>query len=287
MNIFSLGIYLGLVNVSFEGPIPVTLTMTYHGKDPIEIMSDEFIDIEFEPPQGWTLKERPKLRNLTGILPTTTLSNGQSLSRQIYLHDYFSSITPGDTKLTVVVKVWPKSEGKVEPFVLREFCSFKVMGPDPEGFKDRIRRIHQQILSEKSAEKRLELYKSLASLSHADLIPIFLESLLDPHMLVFHLTARRRLVDLAEKYGKRDSLIAHLANHGGRYDAEFFRLWQEKQIRLTEEEISRLCESSSLWVRLFCLENYGKQYNRKGLIDSLKSELKELTERAQNLRYDQ
>jgi hypothetical protein len=287
MNIFSLGIYPGSVNVPFEGPIPITLTITYQGENPIEIMSDEFIDIEFEPPHGWQLKERPQLRNLMGILPTTILTRGKSLSRQIYLHDYFSSITSGDTKLTVVVKVWPKSEGEVEPFVLREVCSFNVMGPDPEGFKDRIRRIHQQILSEKSAEKRLELYKSLASLSHPDLIPIFLESLLDPYMLVFHQTARRRLVDLVERYGKRDSLIANLANHGGRYDAEFFRLWKEKQIRLTEEEISRLCESSSLWIRLFCLEHYGKQYNRKGLIDSLKAELKELTERAQNLRYEQ
>jgi hypothetical protein len=287
METFSLSIYPGSVDVPFEGPIPVTLTITYHGEDPIEIMSDEFIDIEFEPPHGWQLKERPQLRHLVGILPSTTLSNGQSLSRQVYLHDYFSSITLGDTKLIVVVKVWPKSEGEAEPFVLRGVCSFNVMGPDPEGFKDRIRRIHQQILSEKSAEKRLELYKNLASLSHADLIPIFLESLLDPYMLVFHLTARRRLVDLVETYGKRDLLIAHLANHGGRYDAEFFRLWQEKQIRMSEEEISRLCESSSLWIRLLCLEHYGKQYNRKGLIESLKSELKELTERSQKLRYDQ
>jgi hypothetical protein len=81
-------------------------------------------------------------------------------------------------------------------------------------------------------------------------------------------------------------LIKHLTNHGGRYDAEFFRLWQEKQIQLSEEEVARLCESSSLWIRLFCLEYYKKQYNRKGLVESLKSELKELIERAQNVKDD-
>jgi hypothetical protein len=283
MEGFSLSVRSPSDRVLLEGPIPLSLMITYQGKGEIEILSDQFIDIEFEPPPGWTLKEKPKLRFLEGRLPTVTLAQGQSLSQQLYLHDYFSSITPGPTQLRITVTLHLHTEATSEPVVLQDVCAFEVMPPDPEGFQHRIEEIHRQILSEQSAEKRLELYKSLASLSHPDLIAIFLEALLDPAMLVFHRTARGRLVELAERYGQRDRIIKYLASHGSRYDGEFFRLWQQKQIRLSDEEILRLCESSSLWTRLFCLEHFEHQYNRKGLIESLKAELQELSERVRNL----
>jgi hypothetical protein len=212
------------------------------------------------------------------------LVTGESLSFVIYLHDYFSSITPGKVQFPVTVKVWRKAEVAEEPTVLRQVCDIDVMQPDAERFADRIAEIRSRIAQEQSAEQRLELYKSLASLSHADLVPIFLESLLDPTAQVFHLTARRRAVQLAETYNNRELLINQLAHHGGRYDAEFFRLWQERKVRLSDEQIARLCDSASLWTRLFCLEHYGQQYNRKGLIDSLEAELGDLAERVHKLK---
>jgi hypothetical protein len=274
--------------VPFEGPIPLILTITNHGTDAVTIPSDAFLDIEFESPPGWRLRETsgPRPYHLLGPLPTTTLAPGQWSSRVIYVHDYFASITPGPTELPVTVKLWPQG-GAGQPVVLRDVWGFAVMAPDPEGFETRIKAIQRHIAAERSAEQRLELYKSVASLAHPALIPLFLEALLDPTVQVFHLTARRRLVDLAETYGKLESIIQYLINYGSRYDAEFFRLWQQKQVRLSAEEINRLCESSSLWTRLFCLEYYRQQYNRQGLIQSLKAELEELTERVRTLENTQ
>lgn len=284
MESFSLNVSSQSNEVPFEGPIPLELTITYEGKDEITILSEQFIEVEFEPPSGWALREKSSLRNLNGWLPTVTLTTGQSLSPVVYIHDYFSSITAGKIQLPVTVKIWRKAEDAKEPIVLREVCEFTVMEPDPVGFAERIAEIHRQIRSQQSGEKRLELYQSLASLSHDDLIPTFLDSLLDPAMLMFHSTARRRLVELADTDEKRQPLINHLASHGGRYDGEFFRLWQEGQVRLSDEEVAQVCESSSVWTRLFCLEHYREQYNRKGLIDSLEAELGELTERVRKLK---
>jgi hypothetical protein len=287
MDGFSLSIKTPSRDVAVEGPIPLGLTITYEGKDEVTVLGDEFIEVGFEPPQGWALKERPALRHLQGWLPTVTLKGGESLPLTVYLHDYFSSIAPGKVELPVTVKIWRKTEGQGEAVALREVCELDVSGPDPGRFAERIAEIGREIASEQSAERRLALYKSVASLSHPGLIAIFLGSLLDPAMLVFHSAARRRLVELAETYGKRGLIIEHLANHGGRYDGEFFALWRQQQVSLSDEEVARLCESSSLWVRLFCLEQYQQQYNRKGLIESLKAELGELTERVGNLKNAQ
>lgn len=266
-----------------EGPIPLTLTVAYDGADEVTILSGQFIEVEFEPPPGWMLKEKSALRHVQGWLPTETLAPGQSLSLEVYLHDHFSSITPGMVELPVSVKIARKTEPPAAPVTLREVCELDVTGPDPERFADRIAEIRQRILAQPSAEQRLELYKSLASLTHPDLIQLFLESLLDPGVQVFHLTARRRAAELAETFGRNDSVVRYLANHGGRYDEEFFRLWDQNQTRLLDEEIMRLCESTSLWTRLFCLEHFRQQYNRKGMIESLKTELQEVSERVENL----
>lgn len=269
--------------VPLEGPIPLTLKIAYDGAAEITILSDQFIEIEFEPPPGWTLKEKPALRHIQGWLPTETLAPGQSLSLVVYLHDHFSSIAPGKVELPVSVKIARKTEPPAAPITLREVCELDVAGPDPERFAARIAEIRQRILAQPSAEQRLELYKSLASLTHPDLIHLFLESLLDPGALMFHLTARRRAAELARAFGRNDLVVRYLADHGGRYDEEFFRLWKQSQTQLPDEEIARLCESTSLWTRLFCLEHFRQQYNRKGMIESLKTELQEISERVKDL----
>ena len=273
--------------VPVEGPIPLSRTLTYHGEGQIVVASNELIDVTFEPPAGWSLKEAPKRDTLSGISPTSTLDKGQSLSSVIYLHDYFSQLMPGAVEIAVTVEIAPYVRGASELVVLRDVCSFTVLEPDPERFQERIEEIARSIESEPSGEKRLELYRSLGSLSHPDLVRVFINSLLDPAMLMFHATARKRLVELGEVYEKRTLIINHLANHGGRYDVEFFRRWRQLQIQLSEEEIARLGESSSVWIRLFCLERYKGQYNRKGLIESLKTELEEMIERVHKLENDQ
>jgi hypothetical protein len=283
MEDFSLIVKSRSDSVSFEGPIPLDMMITYAGKNEITILSDQWIDVEFEPPAGWTLKEQSGLRHLQGWLPTATLTTGQSLSRVLYIHDYFSSITSGRTKLPLIVKISQNAEAFTQPVVLRDLVGFTVLEPDPEGFADRIAEIHSQIHSQQSAEQRLELYRSVGSLSHPALIPLFLESLLDPAVQVFHITARRRAVEIAETHRENELLVKYLANHGSRYDQEFFRQWQERQVQLSDEEISQLCESSSLWTRLFCLEHFQQQYNRRGLLESLKTEVQELQERVKKL----
>lgn len=285
---FALSVQSSNIDVPYEGPIALFVSISYQRENEITILHDAHEDVSFEAPRGWELKKPPELRHLQGRLPTVTLSKGQSISYVVYVHDYFDSIAPGKVDLPITVSLWPEGAQDIsEAVVLRAACTLNVLAPNPEDFRRRIAEIAGQIASERSGDQRMELYRSVASLSHPDLVPIFLESLLDSHMLIFHFTARKRLVELAEKYEQRCLIIRHLASHGSRYDAQFFDLWRAKQVRLSQQEIMQLCEASSLWIRLLCLENYEDQYNRQGLIASLKSELDELNERVRTLTHAQ
>lgn len=266
-----------------EGPIPLSLEITYNGDDDVTVIDADHMDISFDTPPGWKLKEISPLRQFSGRIPWVKLKKGESLSRTVYLHDYFTVITPGDVQLSVTVKIAMEGGDPNQPIILKDTAVLQIMNPDPKLFAERIDQIHSHLSQERSPQKRLELLRSIASLSHLKLIPILVQSILDEQILIFHSTARIRLVDLCETYGNREPVISYLVNSGKRYDGAFFNLWKQKKIGLSDEEIMRLSEAPSLWPRVFALENYKNQYNRHGLVESLKSEIEELSGRAREL----
>jgi hypothetical protein len=266
-----------------EGPIPMAVQVTMLRESVVQALNGEFFDIQVGTPPGWEQRATPQGRDLDGRTHRLRLEKGRSFERIVYLHDVFSSISPGRVELPVTAEIWLENRGEGERAVAEHTCVVEVSEPDPAGFAERIREIRSRIDREEDPDRRLELYRSLASLEHPDLVSVFLIALLDHDMLAFHPIARDRAAELAETYGRRDLIIRHLAVHGGPYDERFFRFWDERDVRLSPEEISQLSESTSLWVRLFCLERYDV-YNRRGAVESLATELEELRERLGKLR---
>ena len=204
---FSLAIHPLSPSLPCEGPAPLSLTITYHGKDKTTLPVDDFVEVSFSTPPGWAPRQVEadalKTSVLSGFLPEIALSPEESWSRQVYLHDCFSIIKPGNVRLTARVKIWPGISGS-EPLEMSASSDLTISEPDPVRFAARIQAIERQIATEKSAENRQELYQSLASLSHPSLQRIFQTALADPDMLAFHATAHQRLAELDNGDDKND-----------------------------------------------------------------------------------
>lgn len=268
-----------------EGPASLIISIYNTSKDTAIIFGneDDFSVPIFQIPYNWVYKEKSKIQELKGILPKFSLLPGQTATQTIYLHDFFSEIKPGDIELPITISFWEERNSVQKLITHTDTCYFKMLEYQASKFDDRINKIHKEILSDKVAEKRLKLYQSLANLEHPEIVTILLEALLDNNMLVFQQTARKRLIYLTEKYGRREDLVEHLGKYGSRYDSYFFQLWKEGGIVLSDIEIARLAQSASPWIQVFCLENYPGPYNRNGVIESLKADIQELRERVQKL----
>lgn len=269
-----------------EGPSPLIISILNIDKDTATIFGneDDFLTVEIQAPIGWILKERKKFQVLNGIFPEFTLAPGQTITETIYLHDFFTTMQPGKVELPVTVSFLEERHSVRKLIDYTEPCHFKIMEKQEKKFKERIDSIHREILLTKDSNKKLRLYKTVANIEHPQLVTIFIEVLLNDNMLVFHHTARKRLIDLTEKYGNREEIVRYLEKHGSRSDSYFFQLWKEKGIKLSDAEIGRLAQSASLWTRVFCLGNFPGPYNRAGIIESLKTEIQELQEKIKKLK---
>jgi hypothetical protein len=181
--------------------------------------------------------------------------------------------------LRVTVTVWTDDQGS---FPLTGACSFEILPPDPARLALRLAEIAARLRSAEPAADRLELLRSVAALDHPDLIPVLLQAVRDPDLMVFHTTARRRAAQLGEQYG-RGTVVEHLRCCGSRYDSMIFDTWSDMGVRLTADELSLVREAGNPWIRLFSLETFRDQGNRRGAIDSLRAETGELRARAERL----
>jgi hypothetical protein len=197
----------------------------------------------------------------------------------VYLHDYFTQITPGPATLRVSVTVWGEGEESLD---LHGACHVVILPADDARLASRISEIAKRLGSHEPAEQRLELLRSVAALDHLDLIQLFLDALRDPVLMLFHTTARRRATQLGERYG-REAVLRHLHDGGGRYDGIVFDTWTEMGVQLSDAETAALAAAASPWIRLFSLETFRNQALRRGAIESLRTEAAELDARAERL----
>ena len=275
---FSLKIGLPSSSVPVEGPIPLEIKVTYEGNKEVEVISLDgiFLDLSFQTPLSWESRAKVVLQTFHGRLPVVTLTKGKSMYRLIYLHDFFSKVTPGKVELPITLRIWPEAGAAKEPVVLSSTVVLDIMKANPKGLESRIKTIASQISGEEKPEKRLELYRSLANLSHPDLIPVFLQALSDRKVRDFHSIARNRLVGLCETDGNWQPIAKYLIVHGDRADEYFFTFWHQKRGKLSAEQINELSNSSNLWIRLYTVKLYGKHEEATGLIASLEAEIEEL-----------
>jgi hypothetical protein len=280
MKALSLRLQPGSPQMPAEGPAPLLLEVSNTGDEAMRILTGDFIEFRFDSPDGWRERERPGVRHLQGQAPAVSLAPGQSLSLMVYLHDHFLRIVPGPATLRLTVTLWSEEQ---ESFTLTAACSLDILPADVTRLASRISEIANGLRSGAPSAERVELLRSVAALDHPHLILLFLEALRDPALMVFHATARRRAAQLGEKYG-RAAILEHLRCCGGRYDGVIFDTWSEMGVRLSAEETTVLAEAANPWIRLFSLETQQGQRNRRGAVESLRSEIGELGARAERQR---
>jgi len=253
------------------------VTVTYIGSGEVEVSSleDEFIGLTFGTPPGWIARAREPRRHFDGRLPVTTFAKGRSVSRLVYLNDFLSKLVPTKAELPAVLKVWPKAGEAKVPVLLTCTVSLEILEDNPELLGARIAAIASEIPKAETGEKRLELYRSLAALSHPSLVPIFLACLSDRDMFTFHAVARKRLLELCAPSGNWAPIVEYLSLGGTRGDYDFLGYWSREQVKLTPEQLGRLNHAASLWVRLNALMLPG-QTNVRGVLASLESEIEDL-----------
>ena len=277
-------------SIPAEGPCALEIRVTCVGENAVAFTSlddDRFFRLAFQTPTGWKERERAladRLVRVCGRVHAITLRNGQSVSRTVYLHDYFRRIAPGRARLGVTLTIWPRGHAGKVPIVLAKTVALDVRETGPEGLSRRIEAIGSQIRVERKASRRMGLYASVTRLSHPTLIPVLIRALSDRQAISFHDTARFRLMTLCKTYGQEQAILDYVAQHGSRGDECFFWRWKEKGASLSRRQISVLSGAPSLWIRLYCLECFGEPGLGRGLYGSLKTEVKELTDRLNTLR---
>jgi len=283
---FSLRVEAPSGEVPFEGPIALGIRVTYEGEGSVEVDSlhERMRHIAIEAPREWVRRPRRGSGVIVGPFSFDTLHKGESTSRVLYLHQLYSKLAPGEARLRVTVKVWPERGEAKQPVALRQEVVLQVREPDPKGLEARIHGIAAQIAREQSASKRSELYRSLEYVSDTAAVPVLLQALRDPGVLLFHRRARYRVCELCDATGNWEPVLDHLLQSGRQADKLFFRHWQKRGIRLEPDTMEKLKAAPSLWIRLYAISMEGRTPQDQGLIHSLEAEAKELLEEIRALK---
>ena len=156
---------------------------------------------------------------------------------------------------------------------------------DEAAFGARIKEIAGEMASEPDAGKRYERYRSLVSLSHPHLIPVFVGSLADPKMGRFHWTARKCLVSLCEREKDWSPIVDYLATRGRAGDAGyFFDHWLRAGVELSCREREKLHRAPCPWVQLYVLKFCERHERINVRLDCLENELNRFSDAVKRLR---
>jgi hypothetical protein len=108
-----------------DGPCELQITVTYHGKEQVEIQGLDPTLIRhclaFETPSGWESmwKGRVRLTSNNTITGTHILNRGDSVVNTVDLKEFFQKMLPGKTELRINLTLWQKkSDDSVIPFTL-------------------------------------------------------------------------------------------------------------------------------------------------------------------------
>jgi len=262
-----------------EGPCPLTLRVKYYGNEAVRVapLEDrESFAVAIEGPHTW--QQRQQLTPQGGILyqDKRPLPREREMTCTVYLHDYFSHLTPGEATLEIALYLWPDVRGKTKRAIVRTSTTVSLAQEGDQRLAWRIRRIASQIAAAPRAHERLMLYRSVANLAHPDLIPLFIQALegRSPHS--FRWTATHRVVELCEIYGRRQALLDYLVRHGVREDQSIFELWKQAGVQLPDREVYLLCGAENPWVKLICLQYHGDRRLPDGVYESFAAEMDDM-----------
>lgn len=258
------------------GPIPLKLTLKNAGQQTVKItpLTSGLEELSVYGPKSWVRREE-QLTILTGVYPQVRIEAGESVSRMLYLHEFFEEIHPGKAEVKIVLKIRP--EKKV--VTLRDTVSLTITDDDSRSFSRRLKRIEQRIAAEEDISDRLKLYESILHLSHSEVMPLLLRGLRNPdvHSSEFRWAAINRLIDICERTGEWNRVVEYLSVHGERLDRQFFAYWKEERVKLSSKQLHSLNSATNCWIRLYAATLPG-QPNPQILIGALRSEVNALRE---------
>ena len=166
-----------------EGPCPLTLLVTYRGGDDVRVPlldgRSTFV-LRLDGPDGWVRRDQMAFPPAMGGPSMRPLRRGESMAGVVYLHDYFSRLTQGKSTLQMALVIWPEVAGRSERVIFEESLGVDLVAEGQESLGQRIGEVAAQVAIADPGTDRLRLYESLRSLSHRDLIPLFLRALADP-----------------------------------------------------------------------------------------------------------
>jgi hypothetical protein len=186
--------------------------------------------------------------------------------------------------LGLVLALDVKSSGKTEGFLLRGRLNLRILEPDAQAFKGRIRQMTLLLLEAKdNPGQRAEIYRSLQNLDHPDLVPVFVEMLgeKDVPASVFHIP-RVRLVPLCLQYNEWGPLVNYLASRGNSSDASFIYDMHKKNVELSRGQKRALADAQNMWVQLAYFEKFGDQDDVDDFRDFVRA-VGDLAERTKSL----
>jgi hypothetical protein len=256
--------------------------------------------LRIEAPQDW---ERAWQGTLVGPGKSVLLRHGDATSCIVYLHEFFSRSTPGQVEVRLAREVWRPEPG-ANPYEFRKFDrevwrkmreratflkSTVAVNLKPQGaakLAERIKSVASQLSQEDRLESRIQLYRSIMSLSHRTLVPLLFQAVRDRQVDEYLGGASRsRLVDLCEAYHQRHAIVDYLVGEGGMGDGRFFSEWKSRGVVLSQEQLGQLTGyCSSFWVQLYCLEDLGDQGIPKSVYDAVEREAAEVQRRVRAAR---
>ncbi len=259
--------------------MPVDLGVEYTGSESVDLHSiqGDGLKISFDVPKGWILREEcPKRPRVTVRFPHAVLRQGETMSRRVYLQDYFSKITPGKASLGIEIQIWTHVGSRFSTVTLKTTISLEITEESDEQLLEHVRFLEQQIINETNADKRIELYWQLMRVSHSDVIKILTVGLEDPMMHQIHRELRRKIYELSCTFNRTGEIVDYLLESGTKYDEYFFIQWKARNVSLSEQEWLLLFGSKSVWTRLYSV-NYGSLYQkqRSRVLERLERKLKE------------
>lgn len=242
------------------GPFIVEVTYTYQGRLPTKIC------IPAELPPTYATEEVPSHwkehgRSFIGLGPAycvKTLAPGQQWTEIMYLHHYYSNITPGRARIKLTWEV-RTTDIKSKPIACpTAILELNVPPATSERLEALRRKLSKRITGGKMSEKdRKSLAKLLLGTQHAALEPVawhLLETNQDPN-LTYRLGSF--IYGCTKDPEKVHARLVKMAIDPKRHDAAgIFALWRAHRIRLPRSERAQLIQSASLWTRMLAYVTY-------------------------------
>ena len=250
------------------GAIPIEVTVTYVGKEPVKwenfdlrsnSLSRSFMLGAFGKVEGWQDRWENKMidDSLSRAMPGSRMLNpGNSMRARLYLQDYFSQMTPGKHELVIFyrtknTRISRSFTVNLVPFSQEVFTRF---------VEAVLKKIENKTLPQ---EERQDALRETLYLLHPNLSKVYLAVLKDKSDFWDKPSAYRAFARNAMKFEEcLKELVKFLSTvEDGKDSAVAFEELRDGKVTLTKEQVDTLLSSKSANVRKFttnflgCLAN--------------------------------